>query len=651
MVTPSDKYADIGDFQAEEDGWWFGKAGDHQGLKTNLETLGVDVIHRDHSSNKGDYTPEYNAALYTHDEEMLYIGDGTNWVPQETWGKTPTFDDINVRNGVEGSIGTDVTDLGATRHDDSTGRPNFIDATPVNKVIEDEVASFGENINKHISFVIPDGAYLWDTNRGGEQGRLEINTMGTVEIIGRGMPRLYMDSDVQLKDASGNATGLPEQFVEIGDSGQVNNFRIENLEFVICDWAGDPLTYAKTNDGFDVDVALGRFIAHDSGIIQNVRFTGRRHRYQDIDGDGVVTPGEADEVGARYNILVVPNASDSIISISHYHSDDGGTREGEAADQVGHAIGLGVETSHTGSLIIRDSSIQHFIDNGFYAKAPNGAVKIENCFAKNNANSNFRIAGDSVLRDCELVLDGTFRDGTDWPFDSITCVGVRVEGDGTTSAGHSTVDNLTATVTEYPGTATPSIIDVTNGTSGARITNCTMHNSAHKVTAIDIDDYTGTGEEGRIIVEGNYYLNENTQSATPKSDNCFTAVNRDGTIIKNNEVYMTNNSSLKGLYLAKGQVIVEGNYLEHGGGATADMLLIEGNTRDSIISNNQFLSGRVHVLGRTGGPLIFTGNNFEDSPTHQFDGTVDGSGNDEPSGWKYAANINMDGTTASWNNA
>ncbi|WP_143423263.1 hypothetical protein [Halegenticoccus soli] len=86
MVTPSNKCSDIGDFQAGEDGWWFGKAGDHDGLQAKLEELGVDVIHRDTAANQANYTPEDGAAFYTEDEEMLYLGDGTNWNAQDTWG-------------------------------------------------------------------------------------------------------------------------------------------------------------------------------------------------------------------------------------------------------------------------------------------------------------------------------------------------------------------------------------------------------------------------------------------------------------------------------------------------------------------------------------------------------------------------------------
>lgn len=544
-----------------------------------------------------------------------------------------------------------IVEEGATRLSDATGRPDFSTATPINQVIEDVVGKFGEDVNTHLSIAIPDGAYLWDAERDGEQGRLEIDTMGTVEIVGYGQPRVYLDKDVTLVDSNSNATGLPDHFFEIGNHGTVNNCVIKNLEFVICDWAGDPLTPAMTNDGFEVDAGLGRVVFQESATIENIRFTGIRHRYQDVDGDGTVTPGESDEVGGRYTLLVVPQSDDAIGTIKHYHADDGGTHEGGSSDQMGHAIGLGAETSHTGKLVIRDSSIQHFVDNGFYAKAVNGRVKIVDCFAKNNTNSNFRIAGKSVIRDCDLVIDGTYRDGTDWPFDEWTTVGVRVEGDGETAADHSLVDNLEATITEFPGTGSPSIIDVTGGTSGARIRNCTMENTETKVTAIDIADYSGTGEEGRIIVEGNYYYDTNSTSGGSAGDNTFVAAGRDGCIIKNNEVYMTNNPDLSGFYLEKGQMVLEGNYFEHGSGATADAVVIEGNTRDTIISNNQFISGRIHVLGRTGGALVFTGNNFDDSPTHQFDGTVDSSGNDEPSGWEYAANIGIDGTTSSWNNA
>ncbi|WP_423744763.1 hypothetical protein V5735_01590 (plasmid) [Haladaptatus sp. SPP-AMP-3] len=81
MPTPSEKYSDIGAFQPGEDGWWFGKTGNHPGLKQRLTELGLDVIHRDLDANKGTYTPEDGAAFLAMDTGELYKGDGTQWTP------------------------------------------------------------------------------------------------------------------------------------------------------------------------------------------------------------------------------------------------------------------------------------------------------------------------------------------------------------------------------------------------------------------------------------------------------------------------------------------------------------------------------------------------------------------------------------------
>lgn len=95
MPTPSDAYSDIGAFQPGEDGWWFGKTGDHPGLKQRLTELGIDVIHRDTDANKSNYTPEDGAALYAEDSQVLYLGDGSGWNAQSSWGKSPSFDSVS----------------------------------------------------------------------------------------------------------------------------------------------------------------------------------------------------------------------------------------------------------------------------------------------------------------------------------------------------------------------------------------------------------------------------------------------------------------------------------------------------------------------------------------------------------------------------
>lgn len=97
MPTPSNQFSDIGEFQPADDGWWYGKPGDNPGLKKVLSDLGIDIIHRvDADSNKSNWDPETGAALYAEDTEELYLGDGTQWNGQDTWGKTPDFDGVSV---------------------------------------------------------------------------------------------------------------------------------------------------------------------------------------------------------------------------------------------------------------------------------------------------------------------------------------------------------------------------------------------------------------------------------------------------------------------------------------------------------------------------------------------------------------------------
>lgn len=94
MPTPSEEFSDIGEFQPGEAGWWYGKPGDHKGLKKTLQDLGIDMILRTTSDNLGNWTPETGAAIYAEDEEQLYLGDGDQWNAQATWGRSPAYDSV-----------------------------------------------------------------------------------------------------------------------------------------------------------------------------------------------------------------------------------------------------------------------------------------------------------------------------------------------------------------------------------------------------------------------------------------------------------------------------------------------------------------------------------------------------------------------------
>jgi hypothetical protein len=78
----------------------------------------------------------------------------------------------------------------------------------------------------------------------------------------------------------------------------------------------------------------------------------------------------------------------------------------------GNGPAIWVAPSHAGELVIRNSYFEGWGDNGVYGSPPGnpsdhptpgsgGVVRIENCYAKGNATSNFRLGTDgSYVRNC-----------------------------------------------------------------------------------------------------------------------------------------------------------------------------------------------------------------------------------------------------------
>jgi len=74
-----------------------------------------DITHKDNESNISNYDPVNGATFYAIDTERFYLGDGTNWVQQDTWGPNPEFDSATI-NGP-----TDTQELSVTRDFDPAG--------------------------------------------------------------------------------------------------------------------------------------------------------------------------------------------------------------------------------------------------------------------------------------------------------------------------------------------------------------------------------------------------------------------------------------------------------------------------------------------------------------------------------------------------
>ncbi len=146
---------------------------------------------------------------------------------------------------------------------------------------------------------------------------------------------------------------------------------------------------------FDVtaDGATASIAAKGGGwTIRNVGFKGVH--------DQEIVERDRGSKNIRISVLGVPSGRSA--QIENVYVGDGSID--------GRGTGMYVGANHAGTLTIRQCNIQGWADNGIYADAPgksgNGAVQIEQCYAKNNNIASYRIGtGSSYVRDSVVHVD------------------------------------------------------------------------------------------------------------------------------------------------------------------------------------------------------------------------------------------------------
>lgn len=111
-------------------------------------------------------------------------------------------------------------------------------------------------------------------------------------------------------------------------------------------------------------------------------------------------------------------SSSNTIAVACQNANQTGIIENCYLGDGGGGQGIWVHPSHRGEIIIRNCYFEGFNDNAVYASAPGnhnnhpapgggGVVKIENCYSKGSAISNFRIGTDgSYIKNCVSVNPG-----------------------------------------------------------------------------------------------------------------------------------------------------------------------------------------------------------------------------------------------------
>ncbi|RDI69652.1 DUF1565 domain-containing protein [Halopelagius longus] len=145
--------------------------------------------------------------------------------------------------------------------------------------------------------------------------------------------------------------------------------------------------------GFDRQGSLGMLLkANDNMRVQDIHFVG----FNPTQGNGAVdnlSPQALDSDGRVVVDGLVRTGPTDITSHGHL---DGDANEG--------CIWLG--SKHVGELVIRNSHIENTGTNAIYARAAQGAVKIQDSLFVNNNQTSLRIGGDGChVKGCRFVVD------------------------------------------------------------------------------------------------------------------------------------------------------------------------------------------------------------------------------------------------------
>jgi hypothetical protein len=239
----------------------------------------------------------------------------------------------------------------------------------------------------------------------------------------------------------------------------------------------------------------------DNDTLENVLFeVGANDTKLEIHAEGSGWAIRNIGVKGRFN-GAPPDDSAEVISVN---VSEGGTGlienvylgDGSTAEEA--VVGIFVALKHAGTVTIRRVYLRHWPGNGVYGAPPGrsapsdgggggGDVHIEQCYARNNNLSNFRVGTDgSYVRDSVVHVDD------DVPYGYSTPGKVNSRGIWVKEGGHSTIENCDILL-EHPD-ASYCVVEYDNEEEGlARVSNCELK--------------ARNGADGLYRPDGNYTKN------------------------------------------------------------------------------------------------------------------------------------------------
>ena len=405
---------------------------------------------------------------YATDDQVWYYNDGGAWVADPDAGGTGAFSNLSVSDW-------NLVDLGNEGYD-GTG----------SKDLSDVYATYGSNT----IYILPEGTYRVSA------GISDLNAFDYVGFIGR--PNATLD----VVDNSAD-----QVFAFGGTNVDSKRVILKNLTIDIT---------GTDANGFDIDRSIAYGTIQDRAIVEDIELVGSRHRYQDIDGDGVL-----ETLGNLSTFLIKPNSPEAHVVVDGLRMPDGGTWESGAGGTSGHAVGvLSGGPDSVGTTVYKNCYVANFCNQAFYVKNAAGQWIFKGTVAENNGNANFRVGEGDTINSCASVQDNAANQA----HPSGVCLSVQ-------DARHCNVNGLEMIATD-------------TGQDPVRISGDARSVTIQNVY-LDLDSGVTCDIEGTTAGEGPLLQNWLVEdSGTPGQFAPF-RINRPGTTFRNCTIYSTNRYCIK----------------------------------------------------------------------------------------------------------
>ncbi|MBX0324321.1 hypothetical protein EGH21_14925 [Halomicroarcula sp. F13] len=180
-------------------------------------------------------------------------------------------------------------------------------------------------------------------------------------------------------------------------------------------------------------------------------------------------------------------------------------------NEQSHPMGLAIEGTHKGYLIVENTDIEGFVNNGIYSAGHNGKVAIRNTSIKNCGAGMLRLGDGDYAYKCALVND----DAEDRGY-SYAALWV-------TNAEHAVADSIKIVSRQ----STPSeLVRVNSDADHCELTNIDIRSEANQY----IFEFTGSGQDTGQVVASNWTI---TDTGSAQSNAQLGRIARPNVILEN----------------------------------------------------------------------------------------------------------------------